>query len=142
VAVDADDGSVHILTRESGGSLAQAVAASCSLPGFTLPITIAGRRYLDGGFASTANADLALGYDEVLVLGFRAAGPSGDRMEARLQPQLAGLRERGARVEAILPDAACLGALGGPSMDVRRRPDVTRAAIAQGRAEAVRLAAS
>lgn len=138
-AVDAEDGSVHILTRDSGGSLAQAVAASCSLPGLSLPIAIAGRRYMDGGFASTANADLALGYDEVLVVSFRAAGPPGDRMEARLQPQLARLRDAGVRVQAILPDAACIAALGMQAMDVRRRPDVARAAIAQGKAEALRL---
>jgi len=137
VVVDAEDGGVRILTHDSGASLPQAVAASCSLPGLSLPIAIAGRRYFDGGFASTANADLATGYDEVLVISFRAAGPTGDRMEARLQPQLARLRDSGARVRAILPDAACLALLA--TMDVRRRPDIARGAIMQGRAEAARL---
>jgi NTE family protein len=139
--VDAEDGSVHILARDSGGSLAQVVAASCSMPGLSRPITIGGRRYMDGGFASTANADLLTGYDQVLVVSFRAAGPSGDRMEARLQPQLARLRAAGARVHAILPDAASVAALGMQPMDVRRRPDVARAAMVQGKAEAARLAA-
>lgn len=131
VVVDAEDGSIRILTRDSGASLPQAVAASCSLPGLSLPIEIGGRRYFDGGFASTANADLAIGYDEVLVISFRAAGLIGNRMEARLRPQLAGLRDGGARVQAILPDSACLALLD--TMDVRRRPAIARAAIAQGR---------
>jgi len=140
VVVDAGDGSVHILTRDSGASLDRAVAASCSLPGISAPITIGNRRFLDGGFASTANADLVPGYDEVLVIGFRPAGPAGDRIQARLDGQLLRLREQGARVLSILPDDASRAALGGHTMDMRRRPDVARAAMVQGMAEAARVA--
>src|ERR671932_113320 len=38
--------------------LADAVAASCSIPGFYHPVTIAGRRYVDGGLWSTSNLDI------------------------------------------------------------------------------------
>jgi NTE family protein len=38
--------------------LADAVAASCAIPGMYHPVTIAGRRYVDGGIRSTSNLDL------------------------------------------------------------------------------------
>jgi NTE family protein len=34
------------------------VAASCADPGFYRPVTIAGRRYVDGGVWSTSNLDI------------------------------------------------------------------------------------
>lgn len=140
-AVDVTDGSLRVLGRDSGGSLAQAVAASCSLPGLSPPITIAGHRYMDGGFGSVANADLVRCYDRVLVVCFRPAGPAGERMTARLDQQAASLRADGAAVEVIFPDAATQEAIGPNTMDVRRRPAVARAGMAQGKAEASLLAA-
>ena len=139
-AVDVADGSLRVLGRDSGGSLAQAVAASCSLPGISPPITIGDHRYIDGGFGSIANADLARGYDRVLVVCFRPTGPQGERMAARLEQQVSALRADGAAVEVILPDAAAQEAIGADTMDVRQRPAVARAGIAQGRAEAALLA--
>jgi NTE family protein len=38
--------------------LADAVAASCAIPGFYHPVTIKGRRYVDGGVHSASNLDL------------------------------------------------------------------------------------
>src|SRR4029434_8874067 len=38
--------------------LADAVAASCAIPGFYRPVEIGGRRYVDGGTYSTSNLDL------------------------------------------------------------------------------------
>jgi NTE family protein len=38
--------------------LADAVAASCAIPGFYHPVEISGRRYVDGGIYSTSNLDL------------------------------------------------------------------------------------
>src|SRR4051795_645700 len=38
--------------------LADAVAASCAIPGFYHPVTIGGRRYVDGGLWSTSNLDI------------------------------------------------------------------------------------
>ena len=38
--------------------LAEAVAASCAIPGFYHPVTIDGRRYVDGGLWSTSNLDI------------------------------------------------------------------------------------
>ena len=38
--------------------IGDAVAASCAIPGFYRPVTIAGKRYVDGGVWSTSNLDL------------------------------------------------------------------------------------
>jgi NTE family protein len=38
--------------------IGEAVAASCAIPGFYRPVTIGGRRYVDGGVWSTSNLDI------------------------------------------------------------------------------------
>jgi NTE family protein len=48
--------------------LADAVAASCAIPGFYHPVNIRGRRYVDGGLYSPANLDLMNGSDAELVV--------------------------------------------------------------------------
>ena len=50
--------------------LADAVAASCAIPGFYRPVEIAGRHYVDGGMYSTSNLDLLRddGLDLVICL--------------------------------------------------------------------------
>ena len=64
-----DSGSSPATTPPASGSpfgrdgsppaeLADAVAASCAIPGFYRPVEIAGRRYVDGGMYSTSNLDL------------------------------------------------------------------------------------
>jgi len=139
--VDALDGSLRLLTRDCGASLDRAVAASCSLPGISPPVGIEGRPYIDGGFASAANVDLAADYDELLVTVFAPAGPRRERISARLDPQLARLRAAGKRVHLLWPDAACAAAIGEQTMDVRRRPDVARAGLGQGKGEAAAVRA-
>ena len=51
-------------------SLADAVAASCAVPGFYRPVRIGGRRYIDGGVHSLSNLDMLadLGLDLVICL--------------------------------------------------------------------------
>ena len=67
-AVDAESGEPVIFTRDSGIALADAVAASCAVPGVWPPVTINGHRYIDGGVRSATNADLAAGCDRILVI--------------------------------------------------------------------------
>ena len=67
-AVDAETGDPVVFTRDSGVDLVDAVAASCAVPGVWPPVTIDGRRFIDGGVRSGANADLAAGCDRVLVI--------------------------------------------------------------------------
>ena len=48
--------------------IATAVAASAAVPMVFSPVTIHGKRYVDGGIASGTNADLVLGHQEPLDL--------------------------------------------------------------------------
>jgi NTE family protein len=54
-AVDIDSGELVVFDRRSGVSLVDAVAASCAVPGAWPVVTIAGRRYMDGGIGSSSN---------------------------------------------------------------------------------------
>ncbi|WP_410566202.1 patatin-like phospholipase family protein [Amycolatopsis sp. cmx-4-61] len=67
-AVDAETGEFVILTGDSGVSLVDAVAASCSIPRVWPAVTVGGRRLFDGGMRSGTNADVAKDYGKVLVL--------------------------------------------------------------------------
>ena len=55
---------------EPAADLADAVAASAAVPGYYQPVTIAGRRYIDGGVWSFSNADALrdAGCDTVICL--------------------------------------------------------------------------
>jgi NTE family protein len=72
VAVDYDSGR-RVAFGAPGtpaAGLAQAVLASCAIPGWFAPVEIDGVRYVDGGVWSATNADLLAGQDldEVIVL--------------------------------------------------------------------------
>ena len=135
-AVDAESGAFVVWNAESKVGLARAVASSCSVPGIYPPITINGRRYIDGGMRSGSNADLATGHELVVVVGLRTAGDAeaSARMRAPLEQEMQVLRDAGARTELILPDDASVAAFGLNLMDGRRRPGAAKAGIEQGRA--------
>jgi len=140
-AVDAETGEFVLWNAESKVGLARAVASSCSVPGVYPPITIHGRRYIDGGMRSGSNADLATGHELVVVVGLRTAGDAAmsERMRAPLEKEMQVLRDAGARTELILPDDASVAAFGPNLMDGRVRPAAAKAGIAQGRALAATL---
>ncbi len=68
-----------VFDRDSGVDLADAVTASTAGPGAP-PHRIGDNRYIDGGYRSPENADLAAGYKRVLVL-----APLGGRTRAPLE---------------------------------------------------------
>ncbi len=141
-AVDAADGSFVVWNQEAGVGLARAVASSCSVPGVYPPITVRGRRYVDGGIRSATNADVAKGYDRVLVVAVtpRVVDPlMAERFRKPLENELKILRESGAQVELITPDEASLDAFGLNLMDRSRRPAAAKAGLSQGRADAAKL---
>jgi NTE family protein len=138
--VDAITGEVEVLAKDCGAPLAAAVAASCSLPGISPPITIAGRSYIDGGFASAANADLATGFREVVILAFHRLGGAAPRVIEGAERQAEKLRAEGARVIVIHPEHRCLALIGEDGMNFRARPAVAEAAITQGISLAAELA--
>ena len=55
-------------TGSPPAELADAVAASCAIPGFYRPVEIAGRRYVDGGMYSASNLDLLRAEELDLVI--------------------------------------------------------------------------
>ncbi|MEN2736942.1 patatin-like phospholipase family protein [Microbacterium sp. X-17] len=136
-AVDARTGEGVAFDRDSGVALADAVAASCS-SGFAYALD--GGQYIDGGYRRNENADLAAGYERVLVLspfGGRSRHPEAWGMQ--LSAQVEELRAGGSAVETILPDRASLAAFGDSMMDLSRRPASAQAGYDQGRAAAAGL---
>jgi NTE family protein len=140
-AVDAHTGQPVVFDRESGVDLVDAVAASTANGFGVPPYGIGDRRYIDGGYRrSSENADLAAGYERVLVL-----SPLGGRSRAPLEwgmhlaAQVDELRAGGSRVETILPDSNSRDAFGSNLMDPSTRPPAARAGYDQGRALAEQL---
>ncbi|WP_441246263.1 patatin-like phospholipase family protein [Kitasatospora sp. McL0602] len=66
--LDAETGEQEVFDRASGAPLASAVAASTAFPGIYPPITIDGRRYMDGSLQSATNARLAAGARTLVVI--------------------------------------------------------------------------
>ncbi|WP_232806973.1 patatin-like phospholipase family protein [Geodermatophilus chilensis] len=124
-AVDAETGEFRVLDRTSGVPLLQAVAASCAVPGVYPPVTIDGRRHVDGGMRSAANADLADGYDRVVVL---APIPRGIGPLASVDARVTGMV---ARVAVVSPDNASRRAIGRNVLDPAARAGSARAGRAQ-----------
>ncbi|MGZ3403841.1 MAG: patatin-like phospholipase family protein [Phenylobacterium sp.] len=138
-AVDAETGGFQLWTRDSGVGVVRAVASSCSVPGVYPPVTLNGRRYIDGGMRSSTNADMAGGHELVLVVAVRlgaAGGALGERIAARFNEEVESLKDGGATVVTITPDEDSVTAFGPNLMDFRRRPDAARAGLAQGLAYA------
>ncbi|MGY1710920.1 patatin-like phospholipase family protein [Geodermatophilus sp. SYSU D00758] len=127
-AVDAGSGEFTPFDRDSGVPLVQAVAASCAVPGVYPPVTIGGRRYVDGGMRSAANADLAAGYERVVVL---APLPRGFGPMASVDAQVSAMV---ARVAVVSPDDAARRAIGRNVLDPAARAAAARAGRAQATA--------
>jgi NTE family protein len=141
VAVDAESGTLAAWDRASGAPLLPAVASSCAVPGMFPPVTINGRRYIDGGVRSGTNADLARGHDVVLIVAPIGARPEGIGRIARqsLDAEAHELRAAGAAVEVVLPDEAALAAFGPDLMNPAQRVPAVEAGLRQGREAAARL---
>ena len=118
VAVDAETGEEKVFDRDSGVELVDAVAASCAVPIVWPPMTVAGRRYMDGGVRSITNADLAKGYDRVVVL---APVTVALRRRASIAAQLQSLGP-GTRSAIVSPDQESRKAIGRNVLDPSRRP--------------------
>lgn len=131
-AIDVATGELVIFDRESGVDLVDAVAASCAVPGAWPPVTIAGRRCMDGGVASSINLGVAGDCDVAVVLvpsGADAPSPFGDGPAAEVAA-FAG------RSFAVFADDRSLAAFGPNPLDPRCRVASAEAGREQGRREA------
>jgi NTE family protein len=142
VAVDYDAGRRVVFGRAGAppAPVADAVLASCSIPGWFAPHVLDGRRYVDGGVASATSLALlarpgAPPLDEVYVLA-PLASHAYDRpldpvamVERRvrrlltrwLDGEVAAVRAAGPRVIVLTPGPADLQAMGGNLMNPGRR---------------------
>ncbi|HEV1996984.1 MAG TPA: patatin-like phospholipase family protein [Candidatus Dormibacteraeota bacterium] len=126
-------------------NLADAVAASCAVPGFYHPVEIAGRRYLDGGVYSVSNIDVLKDEKLDLVIclnpmssrhrphGLKPTARVGALIRSgagrRLAREARTLREGGTEVVLLQPTARDLRIMGNNYMSGRRRNEVIQTAI-------------
>jgi NTE family protein len=139
VAMDYDSGRRVAFGRDGAPTahIADAVMASCAIPGWYAPVAIGGRRYVDGGTLSTTSVDLLAreALDEVYVLAPMASFVT-DRprqVAARLERQLRRRLTRrtvreaqkvsrgGAAVTVLTPGPEDLAEIGANLMDPSRR---------------------
>jgi NTE family protein len=146
VACDYQSGDRVVFGQEGApeADLAQAVAASCAIPGYYCPEVIEGRSYIDGGVHSMSNLDLLLGLDLDLAVVLsplstreRFAGwdPLNRFTDAtrqvfakQLDAEIELLEKEGTRVLLLEPLAEDLIAIGHNVMDERRRGRVMETA--------------
>jgi NTE family protein len=125
--------------------LADAVAASCAIPGFYAPVTIGGRRYVDGGLWSTSNLDILrnAGLDLVICLNptsslhppfawnpvERASAVFQRVAGRRLGSETKKLRAAGTEVVLIQPTPEDRAVMGPNLMSTKNRNPVIQTAI-------------
>jgi NTE family protein len=149
VAVDRGSGRRVVFGADSApdASVAEAVAASCAVPGLFSPVEIGGREYVDGGVWSPTNLDLARAGsgDRVLCLVPTAVMGTGPAIALRglaagwrlaTSVEAAAARRRGARVEIVTPDTRSARAMGSDFMNPARRARVLAEGLRQGGAPA------
>lgn len=145
-AVDAETGEFVVWNAENPADLQRAVASSCSAPGVFPPVTIDGRRYIDaGGIRSGTSADLASGYDRVLVVTLRDpnaptdGNPQLERSRQRLVDERTMIDDAGGTIATLVPDASAGVAMGTNPHDSSVSPAAATHGLRQGAAEADRL---
>ncbi len=130
VAVDVLTGETRMFDRRSGVGLADAVAASCAVPGIWPPVNIDGRQYMDGGIRSSSNADLAERSSGVIIVS--PLGANRGTPGRTLSRQIAKLEQSGTRVQVIGPDRTAAAAMGNNPLNPARRAIAAQAGRAQG----------
>ncbi|MFJ8160318.1 patatin-like phospholipase family protein [Streptomyces sp. NPDC096136] len=101
-----ETGEREVFHRASGAPLPSAVAASTAFPGVYPPITLNGRRYMDGSLRSATNAGLAAGARTLVVIDPQAHLFPPQLLQQELEVAAAHT------VVTIEPDPAALRAFG------------------------------
>lgn len=156
VALDYDGGHRTVFGAPDApvADLADAVVASCAIPGWFPPVEIGGRRHVDGGMWSATNVDVAVAgnfaeigedkLDELYVLAPMAvrgfAGPPASVLDRAVRRYRRGVTKRmlaevqrvradGTRVIVFCPTPDDLAAIGMNMMDAGRRPAVLETSL-------------
>lgn len=135
-AIDLATGELVVFDNSSGVALVDAVAASCAVPGVWPPVTIDGRRFMDGGVGSTVNMSAARDCGVAVALvpsGQDSPSPWGTAAVAEIDAFA------GASL-AVFADVESLAAFGPNPLDPACRAPSARAGRIQGRKEASRVA--
>jgi len=119
-----------VFDAASGVDLADAVAASCSVPGVFPPVVIDGVPYMDGGMPSPANLDLAWGFQAVVAVTSHAASIRPYRWPGRQA------RELGVPVCLVEADTRTKVAQGPDMLDTSRVGRAYAEGLRQGRSRA------
>ena len=132
--VNADTGERRAFDRDSGIHLVDAVIASTASFGAP-PILFQGQHYIDGGFYCTDNADLATGFDRVMILALKRPPEIPSMSVATLEETVKTLQDNDAQVEIIQPDETTLAAFAaaGGLLNPAISAPAARAGRLQGR---------
>lgn len=136
-AVRQRDGRLVVFGRDAQATVANAVAASCAIPGFFRPVCIETETYIDGGVHSPTNADLLRTDAPELVIvsspmsyggQLRRTGVAPVRLWSRLllDGETYVLRRKSLTVVAFQPTSQDMSAMGHNPMDPNRRADIAR----------------
>ncbi len=128
-AVEAETGRFVVFDRDSGTDLLHAVAASCAVPLVWPPVRIGEQHFIDGGIRSSANVDVAVGADTVVVI---APLPQSLTKATSIATQLE--RTGAASTAVVSPDREALAAIGKNVLDPAKRADAARAGLRQAAA--------
>jgi NTE family protein len=120
--MDVDTAEPVALDHTCGGELHRGVAAAVAVPAVYPPVTVAGRRYIDGGCLSATWLDLAAGHAKVLFV----------QMTETPQAEFDAVRELGAELFVVQPDAASLAAFGGELMNAANAFPALETGLGQG----------
>ena len=143
MAVALDTGERVVFGRDARATVADAVSASCAVPGYFAPVVIDGRRFIDGGAHSMVSLDLLADSDLDLVIvsaplsttDWVARDPGNiPRVALRTQLQHEARRLQGTRIITVAPDARMRRIMGTNSMVAAKRAPVAEAALEYARA--------
>jgi NTE family protein len=145
-AVRRSDGARVVFGREGAphARVAEAVLASCAIPGYFRPIVIEGHEYVDGGVHSITNADVlrAENLDIVIIVSSMSAshgnayGADGlirRRVHRRMEHEVARLEANGVAVIRLEPGGDSRRVMGLRAMAEDRGPRVIEAAYEETR---------
>lgn len=158
MATDYETGERVAFGREDAppATLADAVTASCAIPGWFAPMVIDGRRYIDGGAYSATSVDVLAGHglDEVFVLASMVSTVRSrerprklarrleqrwrDAITRRCLDEIAVLEAEGTHVTVMSPGRTDRAAIGTNLMNLSRRTEVLTTSL---RTSAEQLAA-
>jgi len=145
-AVRRTDGARVVFGRPGAPAarLAEAVLASCAIPGYFRPVTIDGTEYVDGGIHSVTNADVLKSeqLDLVLIVSSMSSahgsanGADGllrRTLHRRMEHEVEKLERAGIPVIRLEPESDARHAMGLRAMAEDRSPRVIEAAYEETR---------